>query len=53
MKEWSPLWRVAGNMLNKKLWTADKVWPSGSSLKNGLASNFSYNQSRPVWIEAA
>ena len=53
MKEWSPLWRVAGNMLNKKLWTADKVWSSGSSLKNGLAANFSYNQSRPVWIEAA
>jgi len=28
MEEWSPIWRVAVNILNKLAWTADKGWSS-------------------------
>jgi hypothetical protein len=38
MKEWSPTWRVAANILNKQLWTADKVWSSGLRVGEVLTS---------------
>jgi hypothetical protein len=35
MEEWSPIWRVAMNVLNKQLQTADKNWSSSSGVRPG------------------
>jgi hypothetical protein len=38
MEEWTPIWRIVANILNKELRTADKVSPPASELGKVLTT---------------
>jgi len=42
MDEWSPIWRVDANILNKQSRTADKGWSSSLGLGRGANNSSPY-----------
>ena len=44
MEEWSPIWRVAANKLNKQSRTADKGWSSSLGVGRGANTSFPWKK---------